>query len=209
MRIVAAASGVAAVALVGYQILVGGSGTGPGPALTGAASPSQAARPEPSWPMLPELSLPTYGQMDRAGDYGWTGGLGAYSGMHSVVPEEGDEARQTQIVFGVENDCFDDGDGPAPVPVTVAGFTGWYVEPFVSEDPRRVLFIRLGGETTGAYALAIADRTLCVYLSWDPTTTQGELAAARAVIDSIRAQPIHGTGIRIVFTLPNGGWDTG
>ena len=32
-----------------------------------------------------------------------------------------------------------------------------------------------GGQTTGAYALPIGDRTLCVYLTWDAATTQDEL----------------------------------
>jgi hypothetical protein len=91
------------------------------------------------------------------------------------------------------------------VPVTVAGLDGLYVEPY--EDPD-VLFNRRGAETTGAYALAIGDRTLCVYLSWDPDTTQDELKAARQVVESIRGQPFGSDGIRINFTLP-ARWDTG
>jgi hypothetical protein len=62
--------------------------------------------------------------------------------------------------------------------------------------------------TTAAYALPIADRTLCVYLRWDSATTPEELDAARAVVDSIRGEPHEEQGIRIVFTLP-AGWDTG
>ena len=65
-----------------------------------------------------------------------------------------------------------------------------------------------GGATTGAYALAIGDRTLCVYLTWDPDSPQDEVEAARQVVESIRGQPFGQDGIRINFTLP-AGWDTG
>ena len=58
-----------------------------------------------------------------------------------------------------------------------------------------------------AYALAIGDRTLCVYLTWDPDTTQDELESARQVVESLRGQPFGDNGIRII-TLPEG-WDTG
>jgi hypothetical protein len=61
--------------------------------------------------------------------------------------------------------------------------------------------------TTGAYALPIGGRTLCVYLTWDASTTPDELDAARQVVESIRGQA-YGSGIRIIFALPVG-WDTG
>ena len=48
---------------------------------------------------------------------------------------------------------------------------------------------------------------VCVYLTWDASTTPEELDAARQVVESIRGQT-YGSGIRIVFTLPEG-WDTG
>lgn len=134
--------------------------------------------------------------------------------MHAVV-EVGDGTgafRQTQIVFAVENDCFGSPREFTPTRVTVAGLDGLYVEPYDPPDDRIVMFAARGLETTGAYALAVGERTshrtLCVYLSWDPTTTVAELAAARAVIESLRAEPAGATGIRLVFTTESG-WDTG
>lgn len=141
-----------------------------------------------------------------AGDYGWTGTPGSRTGMHNVV-SLGDSGayRMTQMVFAVENYCFA-GEGPEPDLVTVAGIDGLYVEPY---DGPGVLFMpeREDGQTTGAYALPIDGRTLCVYLTWDASTTFDELHAARQVVESIRGQA-YGSGIRIVFTLPKG-WDTG
>ena len=92
--------------------------------------------------------------------------------------------------------------------MTVAGLDGLYVVPY--QDPDVLFFHRgnRGAETTGAYALAIDDRTLCVYLTWDPDTPPEELRAARQVVESIRAQPFGQEGVRINFTLPQG-WDTG
>ena len=63
-------------------------------------------------------------------------------------------------------------------------------------------------EISGAYALAIGDRTLCVYLTWDAYTTEDELESARQVVESIRGQPFGRDGVLINFTLPEG-WDTG
>ena len=176
----------------------------------------RATSPVPSASMLPELALPGTRLPNPAGEYGWQGSLGDKAGIHHVVetPETG-TYRQTQLVFANENDCFAHGTDGEPERRTVAGLEGLYVEPY--EDPD-VLFSGTGGlETTGAYALPIGDRTLCVYLSWDPDTTAAELSAARDVVESIRGQPVEfiilgqptGTdGIRIIYTLP-AGWDTG
>ena len=90
--------------------------------------------------------------------------------------------------------------------MTVAGLDGLYVEPYRTLASRSCM--SQSAETTGAYALAIGDRTLCVYLTWDPDTTQDELEAARQVVESIRAEPLGPDGIRINFSLPRG-WDTG
>jgi hypothetical protein len=127
--------------------------------------------------------------------------------MHNVVDLGGGRYRQTQMIFAVEDDCFARGEGPEPVPVAVAGLDGWYVEPY---DGPGVLFMpeREDGQTTGAYALPIGGRTLCVYLTWDRSTTADELDAAREVVESIRGQAYGPYGIRIIFTLPEG-WDTG
>ena len=155
---------------------------------------------------LPDLPLPgTSGRAGgyQAGEYGWTGALGSIAGMHAVV-SDGSGFRQTQLVFAVANDCFRVGGDE--VLVTVAGLDGLYVEPY---DDSSVGFMSpRGGETRGAYALPIGDRTLCVYLTWDPATTEGELAAGRQILESLRGQPYGEDGIRITFTLPTG-WDTG
>lgn len=176
----------------------------------------RATQPVPSASMLPVLGLPGTGPDEPAGEYGWEGSLGDKAGMHHVVetPETG-TYRQTQLVFANENDCFAHRTDGEPEPRTVAGLEALYVEPY--EDPD-IVFVRRAVETTAAYALPIGDRTLCVYLSWDPDTTPAELSAAREVVESIRGQPVEftilgasplaGTDIRILYTLP-AGWDTG
>ncbi len=142
-----------------------------------------------------------------AGVYGTTVAPGSIRGMHSVVLNgTPNDFRQTQLMFAAKDDCFAGGEGPEPVPVTIAGLDGLYVEPY--EDPS-VLFIQpRGGETTGAYALPIDGRTLCVYLTWDPATTQEELEAARQVVESMRGRAVGPNSIQINFTLADG-WDTG
>ncbi|HLC03113.1 MAG TPA: hypothetical protein VJK02_08765 [Anaerolineales bacterium] len=193
-----AAAAVILVVLIGIKALEGPNPGGPGPA------PSDSpASPDPSAQVLRALGLPG-ARGGPPGEYGWTGALGSSTGMHSVV-EGASEFRQTQITFAVENECFAGGEGPEPVRMTVAGLDGLYVEPY--QDPG-VLFVARGGERTGAYALPIGDRTLCVYLSWDPATTQVELDAALRVVESIRGQPFGPDGIRINFTITTL-WDTG
>lgn len=190
-----------AIAALALQI-VGCSGQGGEPSVPAIEN----GTPTQSVSLLPNLAMPgTRGS--PAGEYGWSGELGSRTGMHKVVQMAGGGYRMTQLVFAVENDCFASGEGPEPVPVAVAGLDGWYVEPY---DGPRVLFMpeRKDGQTTGGYALPIGDRTLCVYLTWDPTTTKEELDAARQVVESIRGQPFGPSDIRIIFTLPEG-WDTG
>ena len=171
------------------------------PPVTPERSPEASATPEGS---LPALGLPG-SRAAGYGEYGWDGTLGASAGMHSVHELPASEFRQTQLVFSVADDCFPSTDAE-PVPVTVAGLDGLYVEPY--RDPGVTFMHVSSAETTGAYALAIGDRTLCVYLTWDPDTTQEELQAARQVVESIRAEPHGHDGIRINFSLPRG-WDTG
>lgn len=146
-------------------------------------------------------------RLSPAGEYGWTGRLGTRTGMHEVIQVADGGYRMVQMIFAVEDDCFASGEGPEPDAVTVARLDGWYVEPY---DGPGVLFMpqRDSGQVTGGYALPIGDRTLCVYLTWDPTTTTDELVAARRVLESIRGQAAGADGIRIVFTLEEG-WDTG
>ena len=199
-----AAAAVVLVAMVGIYFVgprVGGpTDATPSPSAAESGAPTRSS-PEPPASMLPGLGLPG-ARGGPPGEYGWAGSLGSRAGMHRIV-----ESRQTQLVFAVENDCFADGVGSEPVAIAVAGLDGLYVEPY--EDPG-VLFMPApqAGETTGAYALAIGDRTLCVYLTWDAATTQVELDAARQVVESIRGQPLGQNGIRINFST-TGGWDTG
>jgi hypothetical protein len=162
--------------------------------------------PMPSASVLPDLNMPGT-RSSPAGEYGWTGELGSRTGMHMVVEMAGGGYQQTQMVFAIEDDCFAGGEGPEPIAVTVAGLDGRYVEPY---DGPGVLFMpeRESGQITGGYALPIDDRTLCVYLTWDSTSTPEELDAARQVVESIRGQAFGANGIRIVFTLPEG-WDIG
>lgn len=166
------------------------------------ASPSPTPSPMPSTALLPALGMPNYGQLRNTEpqDYGFSGQPGISSGMHNVDLD-------AEIVFAVEADqdgCFARGEGPAPLPTTVAGFSAVVVEPYGGDA--RALFIPGGDETTRAYALDVEGRTLCIYLSWGPETSSDELEAARAVLDTIRAQP-NRAGVRIVFTTL--GWDNG
>jgi hypothetical protein len=174
-----------------------------------------AGSAEPSSSTLPLLFLPGTNLNEPAGEYGWTGALGSTGVMHRVISMGGNEYRATQLFFAVENDCFAAGEDP--VPVTVAGLDGLYVGPYgvsvLAEDETFPLSSRTfshprGGETQEAYALRVGDRTLCVYLTWDPGTTEEELAAGRQIVGSIRGQPNGENGIRINFTLPEH-WDTG
>ena len=136
-----------------------------------------------------------------AGEYGWEGGPGARTGMHKVTEAAGGEV--TALIFGVGPDCLAGGGGPEAVPVRIADLDGVSIEPY--EPP--VMFA--GDDAiTRAHALAVADRTLCVFLTWHPTTPAEDLAAAEDVLDTIRAVPVGEDHIRITFTLDTG-WDTG
>jgi hypothetical protein len=196
-----AAAAVVALAIIGVGVLLRPPSGAP------IATVVETPSPPPSASGLPTLFMPGSRGNEPAGEFGWVGAPGSITGMHNVVLVGDGTFRQTQIVFAVNDDCFGGPIASTPTAVTVAGFDARYVEPYAAPDGRIVMFNERGSETTGAYALAIGDRTLCVYLSWDPTTTPAELAAARAVIESIRAETAGGS-IRIVFTT-EGGWDTG
>lgn len=202
---VAAMLGVVAAAC--GEIAPGPSTPASGPGGEYSARASDTATPMPSDSVLPDLHMPG-ARSSPAGQYGWTGALGSRTGMHQVV-QQGGTSRQVQLVFAVENDCFGGGAGEVPAPVIVAGLNARYAEAFDNHNPV-VLFMpaRGVGQRTSAYALPVDDRTLCVYLTWDPTTTPDELSSARQVVDSIRGQAHGANGVRIIFTLP-GGWDTG
>ena len=201
VQVAATVGVIVAAVLVGYAL--GRLGPRPGDGRT--ATPTPSLLPTQSAAALPALDMPGT-RSSPAGKYGWTGSRGFRTGMHNVV-SVGDGYRMTQMVFAVDDNCFARGSGPERGAVTVAGLDGRSVEPYVGPG---TLFMpnREKGETTRAYALPIGDRTLCVYLTWDATTTTKELDAARRVVDSILGQPFGAHGVRIVFTLPEG-WDTG
>ena len=77
------------------------------------------------------------------------------------------------------------------------------IEPYL--PPRG--FAITGDEITRAYALPVGAQTLCVFLTWHPSTSEQELATAAENVESIQAQPI-GEHVRLTFTLPSG-WDAG
>lgn len=207
-RYALAAAAVVVVAIVGISFL-----RAPSTSQIGGASPSASVSPSPSvlpspaseatlvpGGSLPALRLPgTRGS--PAGEYGWEGGPGSRAGMHRVIGDR----EATALIFAVGADCLAVSEDQQARPVRIAGLDGVSVEPY---EPA-VLFIGpVGDEITRAHALAIGDRTLCVFLTWHQTTTDGELAAAAQILESLRAEPIGEDRIRITFTLEEG-WDTG
>lgn len=175
-------------------------------ALDSTPSPSE---PEAKVDMLPDRPLPGTSPHEPGGVYGWTSGHSRVNWLHKVIEDRPGVARQTQFNFRVRENCFVGSDEGEPAPVTVAGIEGLYVEPYGGDMTLAWSGSRTASElTTGAYALPIADRTLCVYLRWDEATTDEELKAARDIVNSIRGTPFEEADIRINFTLP-AGWDTG
>ena len=153
---------------------------------------------------LPKLRLPGT-RASPAGEYGWEGAPGGHgAGMHRVIGDGNDAREATAMLFAVGDGCLKAGR-EQQVPLRVAGFDAVSVEPY--EPP--VTFGRQDGvEITRAYAVAVGDRTLCVYITRHPATTDDELDAAVRILDTLRAEPIDEARIRIVFTLGSG-WDTG
>jgi hypothetical protein len=171
------------------------------------AATTTTSSPETTVEPLPALGLPGMSPNEPARTYGWTGALGTSGWIHKVIDEDpstSEGARETQILFAVKNDCFTGSKGAEPSAVTVAGLEGLHLEPY---DDDSLSFVN-SGATTAAYALPIADRTLCVYLRWNAATTPDELRAAREVVESVRGEPNGENGVRINFELPHG-WDTG
>ena len=110
----------------------------------------------------------------------------------------------TDLVFKVGPDCLS-GAGEAPVPVYFAGLDGVSID---SYQPPVGFAGTSGDEITRAHAFAVGTRTLCVFLTWYESTTAAELAAAEAILDTIRAEPTGRSSIRVTFTLDEG-WDIG
>jgi hypothetical protein len=150
---------------------------------------------------LPLLTLPGT-TASPAGEYGWEGGPnpGSGAGMHKVLGGN----HETALVFRVGPACLA-GDGQEAVPVRVAGFDGVSIEPYQPPVP---FGSADGDEITRAHALEVGGRTLCVFLTWNPRTTDAELAAAEHVLDTLRAVPMGEDRVRITFMLDTG-WDVG
>ena len=198
-----AAAAVVTVAIVGFNVL-----RTPGTNQIGSPSPSANVSPSPRTEAtpstdgsLPKLPLPGT-RSSPAGEYGWEGGPGSAAGMHRVIEGEGREA--TVLIFRVGDDCLAASED-RQVAVNVAGLDGVSVEPY---EPPVPFGSSDGNEITRAYALPVADRTLCVFLTWHATTTEGELEAAEGTLDTLRAVPVGEDRIRITFTLQEG-WDIG
>jgi hypothetical protein len=165
----------------------------------------QQCEGEPSASQLPRLGMPGT-VAAAAGDYGFERGPGSSVWMHNVGG-----FGEVQMLFALEDDCFASGENPEPTPVTVAGFDGLQVEPYVDESLS--LFDHPSTpeddvEAISAYQLAIDGRTLCVYLGWSAATPPEQLDSARQVLETIRGQSLERGAFRINFTLPQG-WDTG
>jgi hypothetical protein len=119
--------------------------------------------------------------------------------MHWVVGDR----EAAAIFFAVGPRCLAASENQQAVPVSIAGMDGVSIEPY--QPP--IAFNNTGDEITRGHALSVGEGTLCVFLTWHPATTDGELATAAEILESIRAEPI-GERVRITFTLPEG-WDTG
>jgi hypothetical protein len=178
------------VALSGLALVLAMAGCG-------ASDPSQSPNSSTTTATagtLPPLDLPgTRG--GEPGEYGWTGP--GSRGMHWVTDDEA-----AAMHFAVEDSCF--ARSADAVPVTIAGYDGAYLEPY--EPP--VVFSDVGDEVTRAYELQIGSGTLCIYVTWHPTTTADELAATLGILDTLRAEHRDDGRIRINFTLADR-WDTG
>jgi hypothetical protein len=120
--------------------------------------------------------------------------------MH-YVSEDGEA---TAMGFAVGRDCLVRSGNPEPEPVEIGDLHGLAIEPY---EPA-FAFSNHGDEVTRAYALDVGDTTLCIFLTWHPTTTAEEIASAEATVQSLRAEPYGDGGVRIVFELFDR-WDTG
>jgi hypothetical protein len=197
-----AAAALVVVAIVGFSLA---SRPGlPVVGVTSSTSPAPAHAPLES-PSLPALDLPGT-RASPAGEYGFDSVLRGTHGMHKVVEDGQDYREVADLSFSVLCDATE-WDEPTQ-PVKVAGFDGVYAEPY---EPPVTYTGPDGDETTRAYALAVGDRTLCVYLTWHETTTDAERDALLQIVETIRAEHIKNGRqdfVRAIFTLDEG-WDVG
>ena len=186
------------------------------------AAPSQDASPGlASQPAMAPPTIPWYSDLlpaprrpgttaSPAGVYGWEGAPSVPgrwrdpSGMHRVLGDGGDSREVAAMLFAVGPGCLK-ATQEQQVPVRVAGFDGVVVEPY---KPVVAFGTPHDDQITRAYALAVGDRTLCVYLTWGPRTTADEVASTVQILDTLKAAPVGSERVRVVFTL-KAGWDTG
>ena len=216
LRFGLAAAVMMVAALIGINYLANPDVGGPGPAesmpmATANSTPEQseaagsATASSAAVPSLANLGLPGMSPNEPAGEYGWETGQ-APSGMHRVIEVEEPPRESTAMLFASGPECLGDAwDDRDARDVRVAGFDGVVVEPY---EPVKTFNPPKGDEVTRAYALAVQDRTLCVFVTWHSSTTEDELREAVEILDTIRAEPIGSNGVRMTFTLP-AGWDTG
>ena len=156
--------------LTAAAIALGGSRLTP--PVTPERSPEASATPEGS---LPALGLPG-SRAAGSGEYGWTAhwdpSPGCTASRGASCLESSDRpssSSRSQMTASLRTDA-------EPVPVTVAGLDGLYVEPYEDPGCHCSCIVTERETTTGAYALAIGDRTLCVYLTWDPDSDARRVA---------------------------------
>jgi hypothetical protein len=152
------------------------------------------------------IRVPPGPRASPAGEYGWQGGPTSATpeGMHWVVPDPETTWREVAaIFFAVGPRCLAASEHQQTVPVSIAGMEGVSIERY--QPP--MTFVDSGDEITRGHALLVGEQTLCVFLTWHPSTSDGELATADAILETIKAEPI-GERVRVTFTLPQG-WDTG
>ena len=215
-----AAAALVVVAVVGINLMsrsgqpvVGMPTTAPSAPPFSSGEPSEGAPLSPSpveslaptkSPSLPNLRLPGT-TASPAGDYGWQGGPSGPRGMHKVIGAGQNSREATEFLFSVGGHCLGLLEEEGSQPVRVAGFDGVVVEPF---EPPVTFGSAKGNETTRAYRLLVGDRTLCLFLTWHPDTTDEEREALERILETIRAEPIGIDSVRMNFTLDEG-WDTG
>jgi hypothetical protein len=181
-----------------------GTAASPAPVESASLAPVESRSPLQS-PSLPALNLPGT-RASPAGQYGFDSVLRASTGMHKFK-EDGQGSREVaDLTFSVLCDATA-WDEPTQQ-VNVADFDAVYAEPY---EPPVTFTGPDGDETTRAYALAVGERTLCVFLTWHETTTDEERAALLQIVETIRAEHIKNGRldfVRVIFELDEG-WDVG
>lgn len=126
------------------------------------------------------------------------------AGMHKPV-DDGITSYETSLTFAIGPNCLSADKSQDAHPVRIAGLDGVAIEPY---EPSVTFGSPTEGDVTRAHAFAVADRTLCVFVTWQASTPEDEREAALAVLETILAEPIGDDRIRVRFML-DAGWDTG